>query len=595
MASAEQPQQTYFPRARVELIVRFDEFGRVGTTPSPPPKPPQLRSSKGTDNKQLLSVVQEGSAYVLRAPDATAERGGTPQQQVTSQDDRTHAIAGIIPVHATLCRNGIRTADTLSLELRFIDVPFDPRVVRSCAVNFFLGCISEEDYRTERGRGGGPSGEGGSDLAPVLLPDEFTDSRGRRRSNLRFQGFVDQWNVEYSRSGTASTVQLECTDNTRLLIEQEAPPKLTVGADLPLDKAIANYLANFPQFRGLRVEYRPAGASAPQLDKVLAKTAFRPKLGPPPVGGAGAGAGGGQKLTVWDYLTDLVGALGQIIRVEGTTIIIQRPRTLYGENFPSRPDDPFTGRILPSGRQVPNRLFIYGRNVEELSFSRKMTRFASTNVEVRCYSGRKGKLLVARFPTKEERQKLLLPGDVADEKFTVYTVVGVEDEATLRTVAQGIYEQVGRQELVAKLKTRALASFGGSNQDPDILDMQAGDTVELEIARTIDGGSSIGEQQNAVAAQAQNYLKSLGYGEGISRAYGSALGQVGYPNTFRVRALSMDWDIREGVSFDLEATNFVEVRQSKALPAGEEIEPAAGRAADFERVVVEDTGQAPSV
>ena len=69
--------------------------------------------------------------------------------------------------------------------------------------------------------------------------------------------------------------------------------KLVVGADMPLDKAIATYLANFPQFRGLRVEYRPAGSAVPSLSVALAKSSYKPKLGPAPTGGAGVPAIGG--------------------------------------------------------------------------------------------------------------------------------------------------------------------------------------------------------------------------------------------------------------------------------------------------------------
>ena len=51
--------------------------------------------------------------------------------------------------------NGVRTADKLELVLRWRDFPFDPRTVRACAVDFYLGLGSRYSYlaasQVERG------------------------------------------------------------------------------------------------------------------------------------------------------------------------------------------------------------------------------------------------------------------------------------------------------------------------------------------------------------------------------------------------------------------------------------------------------------
>ncbi len=578
----EQPAQTYFPRARVRLIVRFEEFGRVTSTPKPPKKPPHLRKGKGVDNKEGgLSVVKQGAAFLLRAP---SQKQGNPTTLATSSaDQRTFVIEGVLPARFGINRNGIRTADTCSIEINYRDLPIDPRVVRACGVQVYLGTITQEQY--ERETLGGPQG------APMIETD-WIDSAGRKRSNLRFEGWVDEWRVSHPK-GAISTVSLECTDNTRILIEQDAPPKLVVAADKPLDQAVADYLANFPQFRGFRVEHQPPGAAVPQLDKALGKLATKKKGGPPPAGGAGAGGGGTAKLAVWDYLTDIAGSLGLIVRLEGVTIIFQRARTLYGSAFSGRPEDPFSGRILPSGRQINSRLFVYGRNIDDLDFGRKITRFAAFNVEVRCFDPAQGRTLIARFPTKEDRQARLLPGDSADEKWTVHTVSGVSDEATLRAIAQGIYEGVGRQELGVKFATKSLGSFGGGNLDPDALDVQAGDAIDVEIARVIpqvdEQASTVGAIENNLAEKAANYMRSQGFDDAFARAYGQALAQVGFPTTFRVKTLAINWDYSEGVSFDFEGVNYVEVRREKSLPNGEDVKPADQAGATPVKVVVDDS------
>jgi hypothetical protein len=442
----EQPAQTYFPRARVRLIVRFEEFGRVTSTPKPLKKPPHLRKDKGVDNKEGgLSAVKQGNAFLLLAP---SQKQGNPTTLGTSSaDQRTFVIEGVLPVRFGINRNRIRTGYTCSIEINYRDLTTDPRVVRACGVQVYLGTITQEQY--EREALGGPQG------APIIETD-WIDDAGRKRSNLRFEGWVDEWRVSHLK-GAISTVSLKCTDNTRILIAQDAPPKLVVAADKPLDQAVADYLANFPQSRGFRVEHRPPGAAVPQLDQALGKLATKKKGGPPPAGGAGTA-----KLAVRDYLTDIAGSLGLIVRLEEVTSIFQRARTLYGSAFSGRPEDPFSGRILPSGRQINSRLFVYGRNIDDLDLGRKIARFAAFNVEVRCFDPAQGRTLIARFPTKEDRQARLLPGDSANEKWTVHTV---SDEATLQAIAQGIYEGVGRQELRRRQPRPRRARRAGGRRD----------------------------------------------------------------------------------------------------------------------------------
>lgn len=549
----EQPRQSYIPRARVELIIRLEDFGDTANpVPPAPAMPPHLRSGKknGGTPDDKLRVEKEGNTYVLRSPTASQNQG-TPQQQITSSDKRTFRLNGIVPLRATLNRNGPRMADTLSLSIPFSDLPLDPRVIRSIAVQYWLGCITPDEL-AEEARGG----------RRLPCPDAFVDTYGRTRSNLRFQGYADAHEVTLNEG--APEVSIECTDNTRILLDQDAPVKLTVSADKPLDEAVADYLSNFPQFVGLSVEYRPGGTDVPSLGQSLAKTAFKPKLGPPPSGG---GAG---KMSVWDYFTDIAGSIGLLVRFEGTTVIFQRPRTFYEGRGRARPDDPFRGRVLPTGREINTRLLVYGRNLNEIGFKRRFAKNVSTNVEVRCYSPRLGKTLVARYPVgKGDRQAKPVPGDKQDTNWKVITIHGIDDEATLRIVAQGVYEQLGRSELSGKAVTTNLGSFGGSNSDPDLLDVQAGDTLRIEIQRDEPNLAAIGGKGGTTSTQ--TYLERIGYPAEFAQAYQAALSNIGLPSTFRVRTAAFDWDIEQGVTVDFEVVNYVEVRASKELPEGEEV------------------------
>jgi hypothetical protein len=223
--------------------------------------------------------------------------------------------------------------------------------------------------------------------------------------------------------------------------------------------------------------------------------------------------------------------------------------------------------------------------VDELGFKRRFSRNISTNVEVRCYSPRLGKTLVARYPVnKSDRQNKPVPGDKQDTNWKVVTVYGIEDEPTLRVVAQGVYEQLGRAELTGKVVTKNLGSFGGSNSDPDLLDVQAGDSVVIEVQRDEPSLTAMGGQGGSGNAQA--FLERLGYPSEFAAAYQTAVVNIGLPTTFRVRTAAIDWDFEQGVTLDYEVVNYVEVRASKELPEGEEI-PDVDPADQPDRVAVE--------
>lgn len=570
MPATEVPEQSYYPSARVRLIVRFEDFGASGT-PEPPPTPPQLR--RGITDKGSapdLRVENQNGVLLLLGPGDSANQLGSPQQQRASQDQLTQVVDGIIPITASWSQNSIRTADTLSLSIEFADFPIDPRTIRSCAVQFFLGTVSPEDF--QRGVNGDLRTQGippGANIRYNVIPDEYIDSQGRSRSNLRFQGWVDDFNAEWP-DGDAPVISLECTDNTRLLIEQEHPSRLAVSVEQPIDRAIADYLANFPQFRGLSVEFQPPGTTPPTLKVALTKQAYPPGVGP------STSKSGDNKLSVWDYLTDVTKSLALSVRFDGTRIIIQSARALYNRRFPPRFDDPFQGRDLQRLGPIVTRHMIYGQNIASMTWSRQLSKYAPVNVEVRSYNPRRKKTLIARFPQKDSRNKRITPGEKADTKFEVVSVAGIQDEAVLRAVAQQLYEQLARNELGVTVMTQNLGSYGGGNLDPDLLDAKVGDSVTIVVDRdppqdrTLNTVTSI---ESELSTRPYEFLRELRFPDGFAKAYAAAVNHMGLPSTFRMKEIHVDWDKAAGCRIDFDAVNYIEVRADAELPAGEEAQP----------------------
>lgn len=152
----------------------------------------------------------------------------------------------------------------------------------------------------------------------------------------------------------------------------------------------------------------------------------------------------------------------------------------------------------------------------------------------------------------------------------MFTVQGIESEEALRTVAQGIYESVGRNELEAEFETRDLASVGGDWSDPDALDCKPGDAIDLETRRDLEPPGSAGGIEAAVRERPIAFLRELGFDESFAGAYAEAVSNAGLTTLFRVRTSSIDWDNEEGVRLAFVAVNYVEVRADKALPGEEE-------------------------
>ncbi len=558
--SEDYPVQGYNPSWKVRLVVRLEEFDQPVVRAKVAPKPPRL-----------INGLKDAASGLEAVPDPevpgrfVVRQAAQPKDVLvpeSSADGLTHVIGGVIPKMFDWKQNGFRMADELKATIRFADMPVDPRCIRSCAIEFYLGTVSDVEY-AQGARGltrGNVFGPGVANAYEPLnvVADTYLDGAGVQRSNLRFQGFVDKWKNVWGEDDEAM-VELECRDNTQLLLNQLAPARLVIGGKDPLDKAIAVYLSNFPQFAGLTVEYvKFENEDAPILEKVLAGTAYRPQLGPQPSGSSS------DDLVVWDYLTDVCGSVGLAIFVDGTRVVIARPATLLAGSASTRAGDPYRVRKLPSG-EFPTRAFIYGRNVLGMELARDFANKETKNIEVRCWSPRRKQLLVARYPSKTARIATSTPGDqAAENKWNIVRVQGVENQAVLDQMAEDYFNGRNRGEIEVVIKTKNLASFGGGNADPDLLDLKAGDAVE--VLKDRNGGSAGGEEErNLTSASAnQKMLTDLGFSKEFASAYAITYLNAGFQRLFRVREMGVTGNVEEGVSFEIRACNFVQVRGEKA-------------------------------
>lgn len=524
---------SYYPQARVKLFIRFEEYDGDNQVEFPK-KPSTMREGNKDDPIPFKNTLDKNgqSVYVLDAPVKSSE---------ASKDLRTFLIEGIVPLTATLTKNSIRVADTLDVELPFIDFPFDPRAVRSMGIEYYQGIVSETERESAA-----------KEKRPPIL-----EERSSYGSNLRFQGWVTSWRASWS-SMAEGKVKLSCRDNTALLIDQEAPTQLTVASGIAIDKAVTQYLASFPQFAGLGIKYLPTGEEPPVLKSQNPKHDKKKKS----KGKSKAASPTADRMSVWDYLTDLAGRVGCIVRMKDTDIVFQRARTLLNGQY-KRPDDPFAPDL---NSDEPNRVLIFGKTLMDFSVTRNFGASAPYNVEIRCYIPARKQTIVARFPGTET---LLMPGQKGDRTVKVFRVAGVGDQDMLHRIAQNIYEEISRQELEVSMSSYELASFGSNETNADLLWLESGDPVTVYFEQTTpnEHPSSSKELEATLLLEDKmiEYLTALGYDKKLAKAYAKAYQSNGFQTTFRVKNIAFNWNSSNGLKLKIEAINYVEIRYDKPL------------------------------
>ncbi len=573
--------------ARVRLTMRTEEFADVEPlesllpaetedpsqySPVTSPVPPQEAGYPTSDdvaaglrrNTEELSQLREQKS-LMPLEQYTAKRSAllrsrarikssaaiTEQRPVsvggTPPDDLT-VVGDILPISVSVERNGLATADTCSIEIDFIDAPFDPRMFRAVAVEAVLGVVSAEDY--EAGMRG-VRRDDGSLVSLVARPAD-----GGSRGATRFVGFVDDWSVNYDEGG--DTITLECRDMSAPLRDLKLNSGDSIDLSLPIDKGVQAFLdAVSPTTAGMRVRFLGEG-DAPSPADAAPGTRY-PRRGAK----KRRNKRGDADMTLWDHITDVLGSVGFIPMVNGFDLIIAEPRTL------------FTSQGV--------RRMVYGQNLTSLGFKRHLMGVKVPTIEARCYDKQIGRTRWARFPVRSgERNtgifgisnpprplranEVTPSGANPTEAVRVIEVSKVYDPDVLARVARGAFEQIGRQEIEGNLSTGDVSSFGVPFEEADLLDARAGEPVEVLVVAAAAPGedgaqSSLAELQALTRARREAYLLELGWPAKVARRFAALQDANAFQTVFRVLDVRLEWAAAEGLRVSMNFINYVEIRE----------------------------------
>jgi hypothetical protein len=562
--------QVYYPSVVVNLRLRFDE--NLTVLPS--------------------KVATFTTPELLARADPASKPQGNPQIFAKSNGDLSF-IRGRIPTKGSLELPAYREAGTFKLTFNYSDLPIDPRLVRSCAVEVFLNTVSARSFA-----------QGMTQTNPKFERESIIRSNTRLSQLAPWSdrpilvGTVDTWNVDHGAKG--STVMLDGRDLRGIFLGSPVAPETL--SKLPLrsniEELVKFIISKHPAGGKVQVECAPDDQWPDGKKPVVGASAqTRVRKGAEGNDSKGSAGGDADKMNVWDLITRYCMLVGAVPYFSGQDLRIRPMRTLYDQlhiTSEGKTDSPFESDRSAFGVKDVRQL-VYGQNVETLTFERKFNGFKARTVEVWSLDTSSkargtGKVLKASWPPEKKGKGVVgedsaladvnsqestvanVPpsGEASDSDVQRIVVRGISDKKRLLQIAQDIYEEIGRGEAGGSVHTNSLASYGagsGANSDPDLLRIRPGDAVRIGIAQ-----GSIGEVSSFIsplnvqsslsdAALLQDMTNRLGDPQLAKAIVLSSRNYVAeLQNVFRVSNVKYDWDIETGVKVAFDFANYVRAR-----------------------------------
>lgn len=525
---------------------------------------PELREAVLADwrAQQEALLTQLGlSAGPTAANELPATIGGP------SPDDN-NTFGGITPQTVSIERNGPNVADEATVTIDYRDMPFDPRLLRACAIEVTLGTVTASDF--EAGIGGATRDDG-TLLSLVDRSRVLAGPESRLANTTRFVGWVDEYKVKLDDDG--DVVEMKCRDLAALFYD--TPLATGTGVDLsrPIDEGVRNFINAYPSLRGFPVVYgrpgqeHPGTPPTPGNSVPRARQARRGRV-------VRQQRRGDQKMSVWEHLTDTLGRVALQPVIYDYQLHICEPRTFFGDR--------------------PLRRMVYGRNLSKLEFARKLGGTKVPTIEARCPDPDIGRTRWARWPSPpgsdgfgiigqtdpparpQRANEPGVSGHAPDERIQTIPVRGVSDGRELQRIARNYFEQVGRQEIEGNFETHDMQSFepDGPIDQADLLGMDSGDAVELLTAGgpRIPGSTLSASEIQALSRQARaDYLRGLGWSDRVSERFAQLQEATSFQTVFYVQNVQLEWDAEEGFKLTCDFVNFIAVREEQgAAPAQRE-------------------------
>lgn len=446
---------------------------------------------------------------------------GDKQSEALQKTYSLPILARRINVHI----NDYTQADTFDAEIDYKQFPFDPRCIRAIAVTIHA-----------------------QNMEAVFLQNNALKQIIPSRENTIFMGFADDESIRFDDE--KRTIRLEGRDFTSLLIDKKYP-KGTIPLDQRLDVVLRGILSELRETQAIQLDNRVGG----ELPVIASFWGDKSE-------------GSGKKNvkrdeSYWDVIQDIVGRAGLIAYIELDKLVLSRPRVLYNKSA--------------------TKVFVYGFNVKNLEFKRKIGRRKNFNIVVRSLNVESKEVLEAKIPLEatnewsdatgianqevkvQELDKDGKPVAEADAKpapYISFKIPNVANKEKLIEIGEAIYEEIGRQQIEGSFSTKEMEirfnklDVDGIQtptiEDFNILSLRNG----TPLAIVIDAGDLKDISRISNVGERKKFLLQRGYEEAVAQVFAETLGK--YSNIFYTRSVRFMMDSEQGFSTDIEFVNFIE-------------------------------------
>jgi len=456
-------------------------------------------------------------------------------------DDSEPVEIPIIPKSFTVHKNSYKQADSFEITFDANDLPMDPDLVRSGAIEIYL-------YQTQGLR---------SDQLVPSRQNAGDDAIAFAEQNLLLAGLWDEDSMTLDSSGKWVTITGQ--DYTAHLAAMQWPPteggrarRIPVGRRI--DLILGEILAEADPDKHLRLVVK--GLSDGEL----------PVVGASEVSGNGRGIPVEQDTKYWDVMYKLAIRHGLIIFVDGYDVILTRPQNL---------DAADTSKVLE---------FAWGENVESLQLSRSLGKEQVPTIVVHGYDPTTHRTIVVEYPKgKREITAKTVKGDVKKtttvqkfkakkppshrahrhgtktttvrktDEFEIIAIYGITDPVVLLAAAENMYHLRGRAERKVVLRTQDLKDL----RDANLLATRAGSAVMLAFS---DYNRELLSNPEVPVGSKVAHLLSRGYNERVASVFAQRFAVLeGLRRPLRVREITYDYDAEDGLSLEMELVDFIVV------------------------------------
>lgn len=423
--------------------------------------------------------------------------------------------------------NSYREADTFDAVVDFKNFPFDPRTIRSAGVTIHV-----------------------EDRKKLFKPNNELNSLEPTEETTIFQGFVDEDSISLSED--ARTVRLKGRDFTSLLLDREYLGK-PIQLTKPLDQVFRDLLDELPETRldgtdGIRIN-NLTGNPLPIISEFAGSKEKNAVVKNPR-----------KNRSYWDHIQEITQQAGLISYISLDELIVTKPRTLYDRS--------------------QSKVFVYGENLTQLNFERKLGRQKGFNLRVLSYDVEKKTTIEARIPEQASaawaqdiginRKRIQIPtintkgeqGEPKDAPFVTFRLRDVSNFNQLVAIGEGIFEEIGRQQIEGMLSTKEMQVCDRQNNFFNATLFRVGTPIEIGIDQgDLEGLPKLVEGNiNTNRNKIRQFLIKRCYDPEIASAMAESLTRFDTP--FFTKEVEFKLDQENGWQMNIKFINFIDLPKS---------------------------------